>query len=108
MSALTGWEALREFVPDIYIDSMGYAFTLPLFKYLGGCKVAAYVHYPTIRSVLLACCEYDVTIVTALSRLITCLQLLLIGHILLTQWNCMMGRFMLLRDWLIGISLLQH
>ena len=46
---VTGGEALRKFVPDIYIDSMGYAFTLPLFKYFGGCKVAAYVHYPTIR-----------------------------------------------------------
>lgn len=47
-----GWDALRKFVPDVYIDSMGYAFTLPMFKYLGGCSVAAYVHYPTIRSVV--------------------------------------------------------
>lgn len=27
---------------------MGYAFTLPLFKYIGQCKVGCYVHYPTI------------------------------------------------------------
>ncbi|XP_051843343.1 GDP-Man:Man(3)GlcNAc(2)-PP-Dol alpha-1,2-mannosyltransferase [Antechinus flavipes] len=47
-SIFLGWEALRKCVPDIYIDSMGYAFTLPLFKYLGGCKVGCYVHYPTI------------------------------------------------------------
>lgn len=33
---------------DVYIDTMGYAFTLPLFRYLGGCKVGCYVHYPTI------------------------------------------------------------
>ncbi|XP_005920153.1 GDP-Man:Man(3)GlcNAc(2)-PP-Dol alpha-1,2-mannosyltransferase, partial [Haplochromis burtoni] len=46
-SVFLGWEALTEFVPDIYIDSMGYAFTLPLFRYLGGCSVASYVHYPT-------------------------------------------------------------
>lgn len=47
-SVVLGFEALSKFVPDIYIDSMGYAFTLPLFKYVGGCKVACYTHYPTI------------------------------------------------------------
>ncbi len=41
------------FVPDIYIDTMGYAFTLPLFKYIGGCSVACYVHYPTISTDML-------------------------------------------------------
>lgn len=37
--------------PDFFAhaDSMGYAFTYPLFRILGGCKVACYVHYPTIR-----------------------------------------------------------
>lgn len=43
-----GWEALTKFNPDIYIDTMGYAFTLPLFKYVGKCHVSCYVHYPTI------------------------------------------------------------
>ncbi|KAJ8679055.1 hypothetical protein QAD02_014842 [Eretmocerus hayati] len=43
-----GYEALRLFQPDIFIDTMGYAFTYPLFKYIGGCKVASYTHYPTI------------------------------------------------------------
>ncbi|XP_067941776.1 GDP-Man:Man(3)GlcNAc(2)-PP-Dol alpha-1,2-mannosyltransferase-like [Watersipora subatra] len=52
-SLVLGWNALRKFIPDIYIDSMGYAFTLPLFKYLGGCQVAAYVHYPTISTDML-------------------------------------------------------
>eukprot|EP00061_Rhincodon_typus_P011224 g36087.t1 len=41
-------------VPDIFIDSMGYAFTLPLFKYLGGCQVGCYVHYPTISTDMLS------------------------------------------------------
>ncbi|KAL7288405.1 hypothetical protein TKK_0017494 [Trichogramma kaykai] len=45
-----GWEALTLFKPDIYIDTMGYAFTYPLFKYFGGCKVASYTHYPIISS----------------------------------------------------------
>ena len=35
-------------VPDVFVDSMGYAFVLPLFRLLGGCRVACYVHYPTI------------------------------------------------------------
>uniref|UniRef100_A0A8C5L6Y8 GDP-Man:Man(3)GlcNAc(2)-PP-Dol alpha-1,2-mannosyltransferase n=1 Tax=Jaculus jaculus TaxID=51337 RepID=A0A8C5L6Y8_JACJA len=53
-SVFLGWEALLQCVPDIYIDSMGYAFTLPLFKYLGGCRVGSYVHYPTISTDMLS------------------------------------------------------
>jgi len=53
-SVILGVEALLSFVPDIYIDTMGYAFTMPLFKYLGGCKVGCYVHYPTISTDMLA------------------------------------------------------
>ncbi|KAG0262242.1 asparagine-linked glycosylation protein [Actinomortierella ambigua] len=44
------WEALNKVVPDIWFDTMGYAFTYPLARILGGCQVAAYVHYPTISS----------------------------------------------------------
>ncbi|XP_072253508.1 GDP-Man:Man(3)GlcNAc(2)-PP-Dol alpha-1,2-mannosyltransferase-like [Leuresthes tenuis] len=53
-SMFLGWEALRAFVPDLYVDSMGYAFTLPIFRYLGGCKVASYVHYPTVSTDMLS------------------------------------------------------
>ncbi|XP_067889515.1 GDP-Man:Man(3)GlcNAc(2)-PP-Dol alpha-1,2-mannosyltransferase [Heterodontus francisci] len=53
-SVLLGWEALMKCVPDIFIDSMGYAYTLPLFKYLGGCQVGCYVHYPTISTDMLS------------------------------------------------------
>uniref|UniRef100_A0A2C9K2Q8 GDP-Man:Man(3)GlcNAc(2)-PP-Dol alpha-1,2-mannosyltransferase n=1 Tax=Biomphalaria glabrata TaxID=6526 RepID=A0A2C9K2Q8_BIOGL len=52
-SVFLGLEALFAFVPDVYIDTMGYAFTLPLFKFLGGCPVACYVHYPTISTDML-------------------------------------------------------
>lgn len=31
-SCVLGMEALWKFVPDLYLDTMGYAFTLPLFK----------------------------------------------------------------------------
>ncbi|XP_029348754.1 GDP-Man:Man(3)GlcNAc(2)-PP-Dol alpha-1,2-mannosyltransferase-like [Echeneis naucrates] len=53
-SMFLGWEALMAFVPDLYVDSMGYAFTLPIFRYLGGCKVASYVHYPTVSTDMLS------------------------------------------------------
>ncbi|XP_068428476.1 GDP-Man:Man(3)GlcNAc(2)-PP-Dol alpha-1,2-mannosyltransferase-like [Clinocottus analis] len=53
-SMILGWEALAAFVPDLYVDSMGYAFTLPIFRYLGGCKAASYVHYPTVSTDMLS------------------------------------------------------
>ncbi|XP_072513138.1 GDP-Man:Man(3)GlcNAc(2)-PP-Dol alpha-1,2-mannosyltransferase [Salminus brasiliensis] len=53
-SLFLGWEALTTFTPDLYIDSMGYAFTLPVFRYLGGCRVGSYVHYPTISTDMLS------------------------------------------------------
>jgi alpha-1,2-mannosyltransferase len=31
-------EALMNTVPDIFVDTMGYAFTMPLFKYVCGSK----------------------------------------------------------------------
>jgi len=53
-SLVVGLEALLQHVPSIYIDTMGYAFTLPLARYLGGCSVGAYVHYPTVSTDMLA------------------------------------------------------
>lgn len=52
-SMLLGLEALTKCAPDVYVDSMGYAFTLPIFKYLGGCSVGCYVHYPTVSTDML-------------------------------------------------------
>lgn len=52
-SLVLGWEALCQFRPEIFIDSMGYAFTLPLFSLLGGCRIGCYVHYPTISTDML-------------------------------------------------------
>jgi len=31
-SLVLGWEALLTCIPDVFFDSMGYAFTLPLFR----------------------------------------------------------------------------
>lgn len=43
--ALLGFEALFRRVPFIFFDTMGYAFTMPIFRYLAGCPVVCYVHY---------------------------------------------------------------
>lgn len=56
-----GWEAMTKCVPDIFIDTMGYSFTFPLFKFLSGSKVACYVHYPTISTDMLNVVSQGVT-----------------------------------------------
>lgn len=52
-SLILAWDAFRLFVPDIFIDTMGYAFTLPLAKLLFAIPTGAYVHYPTISTDML-------------------------------------------------------
>ena len=47
-SIVLGLEALLKLAPHMYIDTMGYAFTMPLFRWLGGSKTASYVHYPVV------------------------------------------------------------
>ena len=48
-------DAFNLLVPDIYIDTMGYAFTLGLSKLLfPKVPTAAYVHYPTISTDMLS------------------------------------------------------
>ena len=51
---LSGWEAIMKALPDVYVDTSGYAFTFPLFKMFGKCKVGCYVHYPTISTDMLS------------------------------------------------------
>ncbi|KAI0856568.1 glycosyltransferase family 4 protein [Xylaria cubensis] len=54
-SLVTGWDAFSLLVPDIFIDTVGYAFTLGLSKLLfPNVPTAAYVHYPTISTDMLA------------------------------------------------------
>lgn len=47
------YEAVGALVPDVFIDTMGYAFTYPLVKLLLEIPVATYTHYPTISSDML-------------------------------------------------------
>jgi hypothetical protein len=44
------WYALNQYTPDIFIDTTGCAFTFLIAK-LAGCKIVAYVHYPTVSTV---------------------------------------------------------
>ncbi|KAG2488628.1 hypothetical protein HYH03_012800 [Edaphochlamys debaryana] len=44
-----GLEGLRQLVPEVYIDTTGWAFPYP-WAARAGARVVAYVHYPTISS----------------------------------------------------------
>ena len=52
-SMRVAWRGLKAVTPDLYFDTTGAAFTLPLGK-LCGARCAAYVHYPTISTDMLA------------------------------------------------------
>lgn len=46
-------DGLRQFVPDVFADTTGLAFTYPVVKMLCGCKILSYTHYPTISTDML-------------------------------------------------------
>lgn len=53
-SLILGYDAFSLLVPDIFIDTMGYAFTLALCKFFfPKIPTGAYVHYPTISTDML-------------------------------------------------------
>ncbi|KAL4715406.1 hypothetical protein ACJJTC_015177 [Scirpophaga incertulas] len=52
-SMVLGLEALTKFNPDIYIDTTGFAFTYPIFRYLAQCPVGCYTHYPVITAAMM-------------------------------------------------------
>ena len=61
-SIIIGWEAFNLLVPDLFIDTMGYAFVLALSKWLFPLiPTAAYVHYPTISTDMLSSLESPVS-----------------------------------------------
>jgi len=53
-SMYLAWEAMSKFIPDLYIDTMGYAFTFHIVAWLAGVPIGAYVHYPTISTDMFA------------------------------------------------------
>ena len=52
-SMLVVIDGLRQFVPDIFFDTTGLAFTYPVVKLLTGATVLSYTHYPTISTDML-------------------------------------------------------
>lgn len=52
-SVVLAFEALQLALPDVFIDSTGFAFTYPLAKFVAGCHVVTYTHYPTISTDML-------------------------------------------------------
>ncbi|TFY83136.1 hypothetical protein EWM64_g876 [Hericium alpestre] len=52
-SMYLAFEALCELIPDLYIDTMGYAFTFYVVAWLTGVPIGAYMHYPTISTSML-------------------------------------------------------
>ncbi|KAG9037043.1 asparagine-linked glycosylation protein [Tulasnella sp. JGI-2019a] len=56
-SVILAMEALDLLIPDIFIDSMGYAFTFPLValtsRFFRPISIGGYVHYPTISTNML-------------------------------------------------------
>ena len=51
-SVRVAWQGLRQLLPELYVDTTGWAFPYPLAR-LAGARVAAYVHYPTISTDML-------------------------------------------------------
>ncbi|GAA5853864.1 hypothetical protein JCM9279_005749 [Rhodotorula babjevae] len=52
--ALEGLADPQGVAPDVWIDTMGYAFAYPLVKWLLGVPVGSYTHYPTISTDMLS------------------------------------------------------
>ncbi|KAK5661458.1 hypothetical protein OQA88_11359 [Cercophora sp. LCS_1] len=53
-SVIMAWDAFSLLVPDVFVDTMGYAFALGLSKFLfPDVPTGAYVHYPTISTDML-------------------------------------------------------
>ena len=60
-SLIMGYDAFSRVVPDIFIDTMGYSFTLALSKFFfPRIPTGAYVHYPTISTDMLSSLDADV------------------------------------------------
>ncbi|KAH6896938.1 alpha-1,2-mannosyltransferase alg11 [Thelonectria olida] len=59
-SIILAWDAFSLVVPDVFVDTMGYAFALGLCKFLfPKVPTGAYVHYPTISTDMLESLDPD-------------------------------------------------
>ena len=74
------YHALTTLPPHVYIDTTGCAFTFLVARILAGCKVATYVHYPTISTDMLSMVwdrrpSYNNNVQISNNILITCIKL---------------------------------
>ncbi|KAK4610242.1 GDP-Man:Man(3)GlcNAc(2)-PP-Dol alpha-1,2-mannosyltransferase [Fulvia fulva] len=59
-SLIMGWDAITLLVPDMFVDTMGYAFVIALVKWLfPSMPTGAYLHYPTISTDMLESLHAD-------------------------------------------------
>ena len=65
---LCSFDALLKYTPEYFFDTTGCAFTFP-FAWIAGCKILAYVHYPTISTDMLSVVEKQETAVNNSQRI---------------------------------------
>lgn len=75
------YKALEQVTPHVFFDTTGCAFTFIVARLLAGCQVAAYVHYPTISTDMLALVwerrpSYNHNVDIAKSALVTYVKLI--------------------------------
>ena len=80
-SFVLGFEALIKFAPNVFMDTTGYAFVLPIFRWVGSCKAVSYVHYPTVSQDMLDRvrhnqCSYNNSNSISQSKLLTNMKLI--------------------------------
>eukprot|EP00986_Skeletonema_menzelii_P001270 scaffold338_cov155-Skeletonema_menzelii.AAC.4 len=75
------WCALSAVTPHVFFDTTGCAFTFFVARILAGCKVGAYVHYPTISTDMLSLVwkrrpTYNNDAKVAANPIVTCAKLI--------------------------------
>ena len=75
------WCALSAVTPHVFFDTTGCAFTFFVARLLAGCKVGAYVHYPTISTDMLSLVwkrrpTYNNDAKVAANPIVTCAKLI--------------------------------
>lgn len=88
------WYALSVVTPHVFIDTTGCAFTFFVAKLLAGCKVATYVHYPTISTEMLSMVwerrpSYNNNTQIATNPIVTCVKL--VYYIIFAIWYGIVG-----------------
>ena len=73
-SMLVALECVLRSPPQVYLDTTGYSFTLPVVKLLTRARTAAYIHYPTISTVRVCVCVLTHPVCLVLYRAVPCAE----------------------------------